>query len=98
MTDLAARTEARIFGPADLPMGSSRRVYIKYRSHAETQVREGVVLDPHYSKKGLFSERFPAVKMRITRRGVSNVGEGEFEEVFYSQKNTDKKLKESKPI
>lgn len=98
MTDLAARTEARVFGPADLPTGSNRRVYIKYDSHAETQVREGRVLDSHYSKKGLLSERFPAVKMRITRRGVSNGGEVKFEDVSYVLAIPYKNLKDVQPI
>ena len=98
MTDLTTRTEARVFGPADLPRGSNRRVYIKYDGHAETQVREGHVLDPHYSKKGLFSERFPAVKMRITRRGVSNGGEVEFEDVSYVQAIPYKNLRNVEEI
>lgn len=81
MTDLATRTEARTFGPEDLPAGESRRIYLKYASHNELEIREGTVIDSDYSKKSLFSKRNPAFKMRVTRRGTSK--DGELEDVSY---------------
>ncbi len=84
MADLATRTEARTFGPEDLPQGETRRVYLQYDTHPEVQVREGVVLDPNCEKKGLSIQTFPAFKMEMTRRWTIRNGEEEgAEDVSY---------------
>ena len=96
MADLATRTEARTFGPNDLPLGESRRVYLRYGNRNKLYIREGVVLDPNYSKKGLLSSRHPAFKMSVMRRGTSK--DGVLEDVSYDQAFFYKDLVDAEPI
>ena len=84
MVDLSTSVTTSSFGPGDLPAGESRRVYLKYKSHVETQVREGVIIDPNFSKKGSLSDRPPAFKMKVTRRGIIEDGEVKLEDVLYT--------------
>ena len=96
MTDLAARTEARTFGPNDLPLGESRRVYLKYGNRNKLYIREGVVINPECLKKGLFVKEFPAFKMSVTRRGTSK--DGVLEDVSYDHAFFYKGLVDAEPI